>query len=181
MKFICSGSTLSDAVLKTSKACPARTTAPILECIKIQANVGGVELLATDGELSIRKFIKAEIFEEGEVCVPGKLFSDFCSKLPDVSVTCSCAGAGMDILYGDSYSKLQTMPSEEFPKIDFEIGENYFVMKKNALKKVISETVFCCANDDSRPILKGCLFEFKEKLQARRTGSTGIWPGGIIW
>ncbi len=165
MKFICKGNVLADAVLKTSKACPARTTAPILECIRIRADMNGVELLATDGELSIRKKVKAEIFEEGEICVPGKLFSDFASKLPDVDVTLAASGTGMKILYGDSVFDLQTLPAEEFPKIDFEIGENYFVMKRSALKKVIGETVFCCATDDSRPILKGCLFEFKEKLE----------------
>ena len=38
-------------------------------------------------------------------------------------------------------------------------------MKSGALKKIIAETTFCCAQDDSRPILKGCLFDFKDKLE----------------
>ena len=166
MKFVCDGLSLAEAVVKTSKACAVRTTAPVMECIKLSAQGDGVTLLATDGELSIRKTIGAEVLEEGETCVPGKLFSDFLSKLTDVELTVSTGPRGMEIGYLDSVSYLQVLPAEEFPRIDLEIGENYFVMKQGALKKLIAETAFCCAQDDSRPILKGCLFEFKDRLEA---------------
>ncbi len=165
MKFVCDGLSLSEAVTKTSKACAARTTAPIMECVKLTAKNDEVTLLATDGELSIRKSVKAEVFEEGEVCVTGKLFADFLTKLSGEEVTIKTGERGMEIGYRDASSFLQTLPAEEFPAISFDVGESYFVMKQGALKQVIAETVFCCAQDDSRPILKGCLFEFKEKLE----------------
>ncbi len=165
MKFICDGLTLSEAVNKVSKACAVRTTAPILECIKISAVNDEVTLLASDGELSIQKTVKAEIFDEGEICVPGKLFNDFMVKLSSQEVVCSTCDKGMEIKYGDSVSYIGVNNADEFPKINLEIGENYFVMKQNSLKKVINETTFCCASDDSRPVLKGCLMEFDEKLE----------------
>ena len=37
MKFVCDGLSLSEAVMKVSKACAVRTTAPIMECIKLSA------------------------------------------------------------------------------------------------------------------------------------------------
>ncbi len=165
MKFVCNGMNLSDAVVKTSKACAIRTTAPVMECIRVTAESDQVVLTATDGELTIRKTLQAEVFEEGETCVAGKLFSDFVGKLTEHRVTLETSDRGLEISYGDSVSDLQTMPADEFPRIDFEIGENYFVMKQKDLKKAIAETTFCCAQDDSRPILKGCLFEFKDKLE----------------
>ena len=165
MKFVCSGLTLSEAVNKTSKACAVRTTTPVYECIKIEAASEEVTLLATDGELSIRKSFKAEVFEEGAVCVPGKLFSDFIGKLTDLELTLKTSDKGLEICYGGSGSAIQTLPAEEFPEIDFTIGENSFVMKSGDLKKIIAGTTFCCAQDDSRPILKGCLFDFKDKLE----------------
>ena len=42
MKFICSGLVLSEAVNKTSKACAVRTTTPILECIGLGIDFGGL-------------------------------------------------------------------------------------------------------------------------------------------
>lgn len=165
MKFVCDGLSLSEAVTKVSKACSVRTTAPIMESIKISATIDGISLLATDGELSIRKEIRAEILEEGEICVPGKLFADFCSKLTDEEISFSTGERGAEIKYRDSVSFMQALPAEDFPKIDLEIGEDSFVMKQSDLKKIIAETVFCCAQDDSRPILKGCLMEFGERLE----------------
>lgn len=166
MKFVCDGLTLSEAVTRVSKACAVRTTAPILECIKMSAHNDEVSLFATDGELSIQKTVRAEVMEEGEICVPGKYFSDFMGKLSGEEVTLITGDKGLEIRYSDSNSFLQIMNAEEFPKINTEIGENYFVMKQSELKKVVNETVFCCAQDDSRPILKGCLLECKEKLEA---------------
>lgn len=164
MKFICDGLSLSEAVQKVSKACAIRTTAPIMECIKISTLQDEVALLATDGELSIQKTVKAEILESGEICVPGKLFADFLTKLTDEEVCISSTDKGMEISYRDSGTSIQTFRAEEFPNINLEIGENSFVLKQGALKKVIAETTFCCAQDDTRPILKGSLMEFGEKL-----------------
>ncbi len=166
MKFVCDGLTLSEAVMKVSKACAVRTTAPIMECIRLTAQNDGVSLLATDGELSIQKCIKAEVLEEGEICVPGKLFADFTSKLLGEEIGLSTCERGLEIKYRDSGSYMQTLPADEFPAIDFGIGENSFVMKQAELKKIIAGTTFCCAQDDSRPVLKGCLMEFGNMLEA---------------
>ena len=165
MKFVCDGLSLSEAVMKVSKACAVRTTAPIMECIKLSAYGTEVNLLATDGELSISKSVKAEVFEEGDVCVPGKLFSDFIGKLSGEEVCIATGEKGVEISYRDAGTFLQSLPAEEFPRIDFSVGENSFTMKQQSLKKIIAETTFCCATDDSRPILKGCLMEFKDQLE----------------
>ncbi len=165
MKFVCDGLSLSEAVIKVSKACAVRTTAPVMECIKLSAFGEEVTLLATDGELSIRKGVKAEIFEEGETCVPGKLFSDFIGKLSDEEISISTGEKGVEIRYRDAGTFMQSLPAEEFPKIDFTVGENSFTMQQADLKKIIAETTFCCAQDDSRPVLKGCLMEFGDKLE----------------
>ncbi len=165
MKFVCDGLTLSEAVIKVSKACAVRTTAPIMECIKLTATLDGISLLATDGELSIQKTIQAEVLEEGEICVPGKLFADFSSKLSGEEISLGTGTRGVEIKYRDSVSYMQSLPAEDFPKINLEIGEDSFVMKQADLKKIISETTFCCAQDDSRPVLKGCLMVFGDKLE----------------
>lgn len=165
MKFVCGGLTLSEAVLKTSKACAVRTTTPILECIKVCAGNDEVTLLATDGELSIQKTIAAEVFEEGEVCIPGKLFCDFIGKLTNVEVMIQTSNRGIEIKYLDSGTYMQVLPADEFPNINFNIEENEFILRKNDFKKVVTQTTFCCASDDSRPILKGCLMEFDDELK----------------
>lgn len=72
MKFVCDGTDLSDALMKVTKACSAKTTNPILETVKLSAANDTLTLTATDGELAIRKKIRAEVLDEGAFCVPGK-------------------------------------------------------------------------------------------------------------
>ena len=163
MKFICEGLDLSEALLKVSKACAVRTTVPILECIKISAYNDGITLLASDGELSIKKEIKADVMEEGEICVPGKTFTDFVNKLTGENVVFRTGESGLDINYGENYTSLQILPASEFPAVNMDINEQNFIIKNKVFKNVIAKTVFCCATDDSRPILKGCLLDINEQ------------------
>ena len=162
MKAVCQGIDLSDGVLKVVKACASKTTLPVLECIKLSAKNDSITLSATDGEIAIEKKIKAEIYEEGDICVPGRYFSDFIKKLEGVEITLSAEGKRMEIVYADSQTEMQALPADDFPKIDTEINENSFKVKADELKKFISSTSFCCATDDSRPILKGCQFVIEE-------------------
>lgn len=161
MKAVCEGIDLSDAVLKVVKACATKTITPVLECIKISAKNDGLILTSTDGEISIQKTIKAEVYEEGDVCVPGRYFADFIKKLEGVQITLSANDKKMDIIYADSQTDMQVLSADDFPKIDLDITENSFTIKTSDLKKFISATSFCCATDDSRPILKGCQFVIK--------------------
>ena len=157
MKFICEGIDLSDAVMKVVKACSTKTTNPILETVRIAAENDSVSLLATDGEIAMLKKIRADVHEEGAVCVPGKFFADFVKRLEGEQITISSEEGSIQISYGESQSSMQTLSAEDFPKIDFSIDENRVEILAKDLKELIAKTTFCCAQDDSRPVLKGCL------------------------
>ncbi len=162
MKAVCEGIYLSDAVLKVVKACASKTTLPIMECIKLVAKNDSLILSATDGEISITKRIKAEIYEEGEICVPGKYFADFIKKLEGVEITLNAYDKKMEIVYGDSISEMQILSAEDFPKVNIEVKEKNFVIENELFKKIITGATFCCATDDTRPILKGCQLVIKD-------------------
>ena len=169
MKFVCDGTILSDAAFTVSKACAVKTITPVLECIRMHAENDGITLTAYDGEISIERKIKADILEEGELCVNGKTFADFVGKIAAYEVVISSDEKGIIIQYGDSESYMQSLPSDDFPRIGNKGAEkeNYFEVKESDLKNLIAKVVFCCATDESRPILKGALLEAKDgKLEA---------------
>ena len=160
MKLICDGLELSDAVLKVSKALSVKSSNPILEGIKITAQGDHLTLLATDTELTIEKTIKADVLMEGETVVVGKYFVDFAKKLENEQVElCRLYDGQLQIKYSSSESELQVFPAESFPKYDVEEEGTYFELSQKDFKTVVENTVFACSSDDSRPILKGCLFE----------------------
>lgn len=162
MKFIMEGLLLSDAAFAVSKACSSKTINPILECIKITAKNDEISLLAYDGEFSIEKKIKGDIIEEGEACVNGKFFADFIGKITHLNITLVTNEKGMEIRYENSKSFMSILPAEDFPVIKKEDTARFFEVKEKDFKELVAKTVFCCASDEARPILKGCLLETEE-------------------
>lgn len=163
MKLICDGLDLSDAVLKVSKALSVKAANPVLEGIKITAKGDSLTLLATDMELTIEKRIKADVLMEGETVVVGKYFVDFVKKLEKEQIElCRLFDGGLQIKYADSESELQVFPAENFPKIEKDANGSYFEISQKNFKEVVEKSAFACSSDDSRPILKGCLFEIAD-------------------
>lgn len=162
MKLICDGLDLSDAVLKVSKALSVKSANPVLEGIKITAKGDTLTLLATDTELTIEKKIHADILMEGETVVVGKYFVEFVKKLEKEKIELTFINeGGLQIKYADSISQLQVYPTENFPVIEKDINGDYFELTQKEFKEIASHTSFACSVDDSRPILKGCLYEIE--------------------
>ena len=167
MKFYCEGVLLTDGAVTVSKACSSKTSNPALECIKMSAYNDTLTMIAYDGELSIEKKMKADVYEEGEVLVNGKYFADFIGKISAFNVSVETDGNGIVIKYGDNSTKIMALPATDFPFVKKDKGEDYTEVKASDLKNLINKTVFSCATDESRPILKGCLLETKgDKLEA---------------
>lgn len=165
MRLFCEGLDLSDAVLKVIKAVSNKTTNPILEGIKLIAEDDTLTLLATDGELAIEKKIKANIDQEGQTVVPGRLFSEFVKKLSNEQIELSLNDKNqLKIKYTDSEVYMQCLNPNEFPTIQQITSAQFFTIKQNDLKELIEKTIFSVALDDTRPILKGCLLEMQDNV-----------------
>lgn len=163
MLFRCDGLDLSEAVNKVLKAVSSKTISPILEGIKISAYGDSVVLSGTDLELSITKTIKAEVIDEGQTVVPGKLFGEYLRKLTNEQISLELNERNqLRISYSDSEGFIQCMDVLEFPELKNIDKEQYFEVNRADLKNLINNVIFAVAVDDSRPILKGVLFEIND-------------------
>lgn len=163
MKAYCEGLDLVEAVQKVIKAASNKTVNPILEGIKLTAEDDTLTLVATDSELAIEKKIKADVKVEGETVVPGKFFSEFVKKLANEQIELDLNEKNqLKIKYTDSEVYIQCLNALEYPSIQKIDNAQFFTINQNNLKSLIDKTIFSVALDDSRPILKGCLFEIEE-------------------
>ena len=163
MKVFCDGLDLSDAVLKVIKAVSNKTINPILEGIKLTAENDTLTLVATDGELIIEKKINADVKIDGETVVPGKFFSEFVKKLAHSQIELDLNEKNLlKIKYSDSEVTIQCLNAIEYPTIQKIDNAQFFTINQLDFKELIDKTIFSVALDDSRPILKGCLFEVEE-------------------
>lgn len=165
MKFTCSQQLLSKALNTVSKAVTTRTTIPILKGILIEASKDNtIRLMASDLDLSIEKRLEAPVYEEGEVVVSARLFSDIIRKLPNEtievevdeknSVTIRCLSSEFVIV---------GMQAEEFPNIGETKGEDQIVINADLLKDMIRKTSFSASIDESKGIIVGVLIEMEEE------------------
>ncbi len=164
MLLNCSGLELSDAFLRVSKALSNKPTNPILEGIKISAEDNELTLSATDTDLSIEKKIKADIKVEGETVVPGKFITEFVKKLSNSEIELEVNDKNQLLLrYDGNESIIQCYNVIEYPGFKKLKTDEWFGISQKDLKALISKTIFSVALDDSRPILKGVLFDIDQK------------------
>ena len=167
MKIVVSGTDLSYAVSKVSKAISSKTTNQVLECIKLAVKGDVLTLSATDMEIAIETSIRSETFMEGETLVLGKLFAEFTKKLENedqVELNMTAGDGRLKITYSSNEVYLSTLPADEFPTIKKDLREKAFSLLQKDFKDVINKTAFSCSSDESRPILKGCLLSVENNV-----------------
>lgn len=160
MKIGIYGYDLAVAVNKVAKAVATKSTNPVLEGIKIATDGEYAVFTATDLDIGIETRVKCEVFEQGETVVVGKAFVEYANKLTELDyVDLASDGKQVKVKCGKVKFALATMDGSAFPKLTKDLDGDGFVISTDDLKKVVGATAFCCATDEARPILKGCLFE----------------------
>ena len=160
MKISCDSAQLAAAVGTVTKALPGRTTMPALEGVHLSAQGGAVRLTCTDLRLGIATDLPANVEQEGEAVLPGKLFSEMARKLPDGVVSIAVEGTTAQISGRGTRTRLQVMDSAEFPPLPAVENATQVKLPSDTLRSLIHQTVFAAAQDESRPILTGVLVEF---------------------
>lgn len=164
MKFNCEKQKLQDGISISNKAITGKTTMPILEGIYIKASKNGLTLIGSDMDLSIETFVEADVIEEGTIVVDSKIFSEIIRKLPNSDIYIETLDNDIiQITCEKSIFNLVYMKAEDYPSLP-EIKENISVeVPQDILKSMIRGTSFAVAQDETRPILQGILFEIKDK------------------
>lgn len=162
MKITCEKSKLQEAISIAQKAVTGRTTMPVLQGILITAKNNSIILTGSDIDLSIRTKLDATILEEGDVVVDAKIFGDIIRKLPNDIIEISTKDNNiLEIICQKSKFNLIHMESNDFPELP-NINENtIFSVSQQLLKNMIKSTIFATAQEETRPILTGILFEIK--------------------
>ncbi|OOB77129.1 MAG: DNA polymerase III subunit beta [Epulopiscium sp. Nuni2H_MBin001] len=162
MKFCCDKDILLNALNTVYRACSSKTAKPILECILIKSNANFITLTGNNLELGIETTIEVDVIEAGEIALEAKLFLEIVRKLSngDVEVTLIPSNI-VTIISGKSKFSVSTQNPKDFPTLPEVISDKSFSISKHDLKEMIRQTIFSVAQDDSRPIFTGEMFEIQ--------------------
>ncbi|WP_368259843.1 DNA polymerase III subunit beta, partial [Clostridium paraputrificum] len=164
MIIICNKQKLQDGISICQKAITGKSTMPILEGIYINATKEGITLIGSDIDVCIETKVDADVLEEGKVVIDSKIFGEIIRKLPNSDVRIEIIQDDtVQITCEKSVFNVVFMNADEFPSIPkLDIAKELKV-SQSILKNMIKSTSFAIAQDETRPILQGILFEVKEK------------------
>ena len=160
--FRCDKDTLAEGLGAAFRASPLKATSAALSGVLLEADAGGlVRLSATDGELTIRTSVPAEVEHPGEA-VLHRLFGEIVRSLGSGAVRFGMDETGVaDISAGRSHFSLRTYPRGDFPTLP-DAGGEAVVVPAGMLQPAIDQVVTAASTDRGRPILMGVLVEATE-------------------
>ena len=172
MKFTIISNNFKKAISFVSHLCGNNLTIPILNNILINLKKDSLELSSTNLEIGLLISLPVKAEREGKVVIPGKIFSDFISSLPDgdikieeknLAINVKCKGFRARFL-GQDAKDFPVLPQVEEEKLA-EIGTSEMV---SSFLKVIN----IVSSSDSRVEISGILMKIeKEKLKLVGTDS----------
>ena len=165
MKFSCSKLMLNEVVNTVQKAMGAKSSHPILECIKIEAqNDGHVVFTANSIDLCIEYSSEMNVYEAGAIALPSKIFGEIVRRLPDgeVKISADMNNFVTDIECEQSKFNIQGMGVNEFPDVPIVDEEYRTQIKQKELRNIVRKVYpFISPMETRKPVLTGALFDFK--------------------
>lgn len=177
MKFTIDKNILLESLVNVVRAINPKNIIPILNGIKFELTSNGLNLIASDSDLTIKSFIPSSdiksIDEEGTIIIQSKYIIDIIRKLPSDEVNIEVIdGLKIRIYTDNSQYNLNCLNTEDYPQIILEDSTNPIVIKSDILKSMIRQTIFAVSLQESRPLLTGLNLKINEnKMEVVATDS----------
>ncbi len=163
MKFITEKNLLQEAISNVQKAITGKSTMQILQGIYISAYKNTLTLIGSDIDVCIETKINVEVIEEGSIVIDSRLFGEIIRKLPNAEIEITSIDDNtIEINCEKSCVNLIHMNATDYPLLPSIDEDMIFTIPQKTLKNMIKSTIFAAAQDETRPILTGVLFELKE-------------------
>ena len=159
MKVMCPQESLARGLGIVGRAVATRSTLPILSNILMQTDDGRLKLSATNLEIGIRCWVKADVSDAGAITVPARLLGEFVHQLPPGTVTLDLNGRNQTMrLTADRHkAEIKGIDAADFPVLPAIDDGVRFSVGTRVFKEMIQQVVIAAATDDARPVLTGVL------------------------
>jgi len=162
MKLVCEKTTLVNAISIVSRTVSPKSSLAFLEGIYMAADEE-LRLTGYNLETGITVRMEARIRQTGECVMPTRMFSDIVRKLPDEVVSIEVDdNYRVTIKGGVASFQLMASAADEYPQLPAVEEENAVRLPQNALRNLISGTIFAVSDDTANPIYTGCLVETRD-------------------
>lgn len=163
MKFSVAKDKLLEGLQTVQNVVSTRTTLPILSNVLIRAEEGKLLLTTNDLDVGICCTVDAIVTEPGGTTLPARRLSGIVKELPAAEVEVEIDSRNVASLRcGQSFFKMMGLAEEEFPALPRLENAKVFTLKQKDLKDGLRKTSYAISVDETRYVLNGILFSFKE-------------------
>lgn len=161
MKIRVERDVMAEAVAWAARSLPNRPSVPILAGLLIRADADGVTMSSFDYEISARVQVAAEVIEEGQCLVSGRLLADIARSLPNKPVNFSADETRVELVCGSARFTLQTLPVADYPTLP-EMPAATGTVDSVEFSKAVAQVVVAAGRDDLLPVFTGVRMEIED-------------------
>lgn len=167
LSFETRAGSLYESLSLVAKAAASRDLIPALTGVLVQARGDALTLVGTDLDFGLRTRLSVAVSSEGEALLPARSLSELLRRVPPADpVELRVIEGKAAIRFGKSRFDLPTYPTQDFPKLSFEIEGPSVTLPVPVLRESVSRVVYASAQrEDSLPVLLGI------KLSIRSDGT----------
>ena len=155
MKFTVTKQALLDGLQRIQNIVSNRVTQPVLSNVLLETTGIGLQLTATDTEVSVRTEVAAIVEREGSTTIPSRRLLSIIRELPAEEISLDTDAKSItSIRSGQSFFKVF-----DFPSLEEKRG---FSMKQSELREALRKTSYSISLDEARQVLNGILFSFRD-------------------
>ena len=163
MRFTCEKSMLVQGLNIAGRTVAQKSSLSVIEGILCKAGLG-ISLTGFNMETAITYMIDADVPDAGSCVLPARLFGDIIRRLPEGPVTVVVDdNYKVSIRAGYASFTISAESAEDYPELP-DVNEGKAIrIPQNAMKELISGTIFAVSENQGRPIHTGVKFEVENE------------------
>jgi len=186
---------LAFAVGRALGSVSTKSPLPLLSCVLLEADKGGLRVTGTDLDVTTSAFVPCTVKTPGKAAVSARHFNDVIRKLARGTLTLATTEQQCEVRYGDGkgWSRFPVQDPADFPRIPELKADATAAIEGEALSRLIARSGYAASTEETRPQLNGVLLQGAEgKLifvatdghrlacASRKGGFAGLGKDGVI-
>lgn len=158
MKFTINSNELSKMLVSASRVINTRNTLPILDNFLIKAK-DGLSVTASDLENTLTVSGYADVFEEGQTCLPARVQTELVKWIDDKPLTFDIDKQAQITWEGGNFT-LPVFDANDYPKTANET-ESRVSFSGEVLIDALAKTFYAAGDDPLRPVMNGIFLDLE--------------------
>ncbi len=150
---------LAFAVARALGSVSSKSPLPLLSCVLIEAEKGGLRVTGTDLDVTTSVVVPCTVKSPGKAAVSARHFHEVVRKMPKGALNLAVRDGQCQVDYGEGkgWSRFPVQDPADFPRVPELKGEAKVKLDGATLSRLATRTAYSASTEETRPQLNGVL------------------------